>query len=239
MGKPLSPDCVFDFPMDEPEPHLAYDFFAPGPLPGDGEQMVAPVIDVEEDIALLFDDDDFSDDDFEGFKDDEDVWEVNEERLMALFTPLLMPVVPPPSTYEVGGPSTAAEGQSFTLLALGFLVPLLVIKDLSTRVDNLEYIHGQLVKRVIQVSDARVADDITIREIGPRVSAVEGQVQVMTSQMVQAIDRLEQVGAQRDVHIQQLYNMVSEMSNGDSTLMRCIIGMDRCLANLERRPPGP
>nr|GEZ50240.1 hypothetical protein [Tanacetum cinerariifolium] len=213
MGKPLSPDRVFDFLMDEPEPHLAYDRTATRadePMVGlvvdeiaeliveMREQMVAPVIDVEEDIALLFDDDDFSDDEFEGFKDDEDVWEVNEERLMALFTPLLMPVIPPPSTYEVGGPSTAAEGQSFTLLALGFLVPLSVIKDLSTRMDNLEYRHGQLVKRVIQVSDARVADDITIREIGPRVSAVEGHVQVMMSQVVQAVDRLEQVGAQVD-----------------------------------------
>nr|GEV42629.1 ribonuclease H-like domain-containing protein [Tanacetum cinerariifolium] len=34
MGEPLSPDRVFDFPMDEPEPHPAYDFFSPGPLPG-------------------------------------------------------------------------------------------------------------------------------------------------------------------------------------------------------------
>ncbi|GJV58542.1 reverse transcriptase domain-containing protein [Tanacetum coccineum] len=34
MGEPLSPDRVFDFPVDEPEPHPAYDFFAPGPLPG-------------------------------------------------------------------------------------------------------------------------------------------------------------------------------------------------------------
>ncbi|GJS12567.1 hypothetical protein Tco_0407039, partial [Tanacetum coccineum] len=33
MGEPLSPDRVFDFPMDEPEPHPAYDFFAPGQLP--------------------------------------------------------------------------------------------------------------------------------------------------------------------------------------------------------------
>ncbi|GJU17087.1 retrovirus-related pol polyprotein from transposon TNT 1-94 [Tanacetum coccineum] len=31
MGEPLSPDRVFDFPIDEP--HLAYDFFAPAPLP--------------------------------------------------------------------------------------------------------------------------------------------------------------------------------------------------------------
>ncbi|GKG55925.1 hypothetical protein Tco_0574819, partial [Tanacetum coccineum] len=35
MGEPLSPDRLFDFPIDEPEPHPAYDFFTPGPLPGD------------------------------------------------------------------------------------------------------------------------------------------------------------------------------------------------------------
>ncbi|GJT65439.1 hypothetical protein Tco_1016919 [Tanacetum coccineum] len=32
-GEPLLPDRVFDFPMDEPEPQHAYDFFAL-PLPG-------------------------------------------------------------------------------------------------------------------------------------------------------------------------------------------------------------
>ncbi|GJX13247.1 retrovirus-related pol polyprotein from transposon TNT 1-94 [Tanacetum coccineum] len=34
MGEPLSPDRVFDFLVDELEPHPPYDFFAPGPLPG-------------------------------------------------------------------------------------------------------------------------------------------------------------------------------------------------------------
>ncbi|GKC73350.1 hypothetical protein Tco_1119233 [Tanacetum coccineum] len=34
MGEPLSPDRVFDFPVDELEPYPTYDFFAPGPLPG-------------------------------------------------------------------------------------------------------------------------------------------------------------------------------------------------------------
>ncbi|GJU82005.1 hypothetical protein Tco_1284370 [Tanacetum coccineum] len=34
MGEPLLPDRVFDFPVDELEPHPAYDFFAPAPLPG-------------------------------------------------------------------------------------------------------------------------------------------------------------------------------------------------------------
>nr|GEY82198.1 hypothetical protein [Tanacetum cinerariifolium] len=155
MGEPLSPDRVFDFSMDEPEPHPAYDFFAPGPLPdyasnsnnANGwieedvplfremgeplgaeadetmvdlvveeiakpivemeEQVIAPMIDEDEDLAMLFGDDDFSDDDYEGFDDDEEVWEVNEECLMAPVTPPPMPVIPPPSTYEVGGPSTA------------------------------------------------------------------------------------------------------------------------------------
>nr|GFA57267.1 hypothetical protein [Tanacetum cinerariifolium] len=83
MGKPLSPDRVFYFPMDEPEPHLAYDFFTPGPLQG-----------MREDIAMLFDDDDFSDDNSKGFEDDEEVCEVNKEWLMALVTPPLMPVYP-------------------------------------------------------------------------------------------------------------------------------------------------
>ncbi|GKA83323.1 hypothetical protein Tco_0804918 [Tanacetum coccineum] len=105
-----------------------------------------------------------------------------------------MPVMAPPSTYEVGGPSTAvAEGHSLTLLAPGVPVPPSMIEDLCTRMGNLEYGHGQLVKKVITVSDAEVADGIAIGDIGLRVSAIEGQVQVMASQMVQAVGRLEQV----------------------------------------------
>ncbi|GJX99784.1 hypothetical protein Tco_0356803, partial [Tanacetum coccineum] len=117
--------------------------------------------------------------------------------------------------------------------------------DLSIRLGNLKYEHGQLVKNVIQESDAEVASGITIGEIGPRVAAVEGQVQVMASQMVYTADRLEQVQAlqaamqQRDMHIQQLQTMVFEMSIRESTLMQCILGMDRRLADLERRPSGP
>ncbi|GKA31102.1 hypothetical protein Tco_0717407 [Tanacetum coccineum] len=261
MGEPLSPDRVFDFPADEPEPHLAYDFFAPGPLPGYAgntnnnngwieadvpllgelrvvadepmvgpivdeivepivetkEQVVAPIVDMDEDIAMMF-----GDDDSEGF-DEEEVWEVNEEWLMAPVTPPPMPAVPPSSVYEVGGPSTAAaEGQSFTLLAHGLPVPPSVIKDLSTRLGNLEYRHGQLVKKVIHVSDAEVAAGISIGEIGPNVFAIEGQVAVQ----------------QRDTQIQQLQTIVSEMSSRENTLMQCILGMDRRLADLERRPPG-
>ncbi|GKD89887.1 hypothetical protein Tco_1365394, partial [Tanacetum coccineum] len=62
-----------------------------------------------------------------------------------------MVAVPPPSVYEVGGPSTAfAEGPFFPHSALGLLVHPFVIEDLSTRLGNLEYEHGQLVQRVNQ-----------------------------------------------------------------------------------------
>ncbi|GJW80418.1 hypothetical protein Tco_0144393 [Tanacetum coccineum] len=242
--------------MDEPEPHPAYDFFEPGPLPGYAsnpnnmngwieadvpllgeldeigeplgaevdesmvdlmideiaepiveveEQMVAPVVDREEDLAVLFgDDEDSGDDDSKGPEEDKEVWEVNEEWLMAPVTPPPMPVMPPPSTYEVGGPSTAAaEGHSLTLLAPG-------------------------VPKVVTVSDAEVADSIAIGEIGPRVSVVEVQVQTLQAAV-----------QHRDMQIQQLQTLVAEMSSRDGTLMQCILGMDRRLADLERRPPGP
>ncbi|GJT57588.1 hypothetical protein Tco_0992642 [Tanacetum coccineum] len=221
MSEPLSLDCVFDFPMDEPEPHLVYDFFALGLLPGYAgnpnnnnngwieadvpllgelgvaadepmvglimdeivepiveaeEQVIALVDDMDEAIAMLFSDDDFEDDDSEGF-DEEEVWEVNEEWLMAPVTPPSMSVVPPPSVYKVGGPSTAAaEGQSFPLTSPGLPIPPSVIEDLSTRLGNLEYGHEKLVKKVIQVQ------------------ALQAAVQ------------------QRDTPIQQLQTMVSEMS---------------------------
>nr|GEW30464.1 hypothetical protein [Tanacetum cinerariifolium] len=163
MGEPFSADRMSDFPMDELEPHPAYDFFAPGPLPGFAdnqnningqskadvlllremgepleveanepmvglvidnitepmvemeEHVIALLIDMEEDLAILFGDDNFTDDDSEGFEDDE------------------------------------------------------------------------------EVSDAEVANDIAIREIGHRVFTVEGHVQVMASQMVQTMGRLEQL----------------------------------------------
>ncbi|GJV32358.1 hypothetical protein Tco_1392758 [Tanacetum coccineum] len=261
VGEPLSSDRVFDFPIDELEPHPAYDFFAPGPLPGSAgnpnnnngwieadapllgelgvmadepmvdevaepiveaeEQMIGLVVDMDEDIAMLFGNDEFGDDDSEGF-DEEEVWEC----------------------LRGWRPSTAAaEGPSFPLPTPEIPVPPSVIKDLSTRLGNMEYGHGQLVKKMIQVSDAEVAAGVSIKEIGPRVFAIEGQVQAMASQIVHAADRWEQaqqaVVQQRDSQIQQLQTTVTEMRSRESTLMQCILGMDRQLAELERRPPGP
>ncbi|GKD53757.1 hypothetical protein Tco_1287144 [Tanacetum coccineum] len=95
MGESLSPDRVFDFPIDESHP--AYDFFKPGSLPDYAgkplgaevdepmvdpvidelanpiveveEHMVASAMDMEEDLAVLFGDDD----DSEGPEGDEEI----------------------------------------------------------------------------------------------------------------------------------------------------------------------
>nr|GEX54816.1 hypothetical protein [Tanacetum cinerariifolium] len=159
------------------------------------EQMVASVIDMKGDLAMLFGDDDSSDDRLDDKEDDEEVWEVNEEWLMALDKPPPMQVMPPSSTYKVGGPSTAAaEGHSLAFLAPRVPMPPLVIKDLCTRIGNLEYGRRLLVKKVI---------------------------------------------TDRDLQIQQLQTLVSEMRSREGTLMQCILRMDRRLTDLERRPPGP
>ncbi|GKE92207.1 hypothetical protein Tco_1573302 [Tanacetum coccineum] len=181
------------------------------------EQVIAPVVDVvegrmdalmidmEEDLVVLFGDDDFEDDASDGFGEEE-VWEVNEDWLMAptKLSPVL--AVLPPSIYEVGGPSTAVvEGPSFP-----------------------------------QGSDAEIVAGVILGEIGLRVLVVEGQMQVMTSQMIQAMDKLEQVDVQqRDTQIQQLQTTVTEMSSRESTLMRCNLGLEKRIAALEKRPPGP
>ncbi|GJY23011.1 hypothetical protein Tco_0396669 [Tanacetum coccineum] len=60
------------------------------------EQEIASLVGMDEDITMLFGDDDFEDDDSDGFNEEE-VWEVNEEWLMAPTTPPSMPAVQPPS----------------------------------------------------------------------------------------------------------------------------------------------
>ncbi|GKE51310.1 hypothetical protein Tco_1486466, partial [Tanacetum coccineum] len=179
-------------------------------------QMDAPMMDMEEDLAALVDDDDFEDDASDGFGEEE-VREVNEDWLMAPTTPPPMLAVPLPSVYEVGGPSTAvAEGPSFPHSAPGLPVPPFVIEDL------------------------KVAVGVTIGELGLRVYVVKGQVQVVVSQISHATDRWEQIDVQqRDTQIQQLQATVTEISSRESSLMQCILGLDKRLAALERRPPGP
>ncbi|GKA66954.1 hypothetical protein Tco_0766762, partial [Tanacetum coccineum] len=85
------------------------------------------------------------------------------------------------------------------------------------------------------------ADGITIGEIGPTVSVVEGQVEVMASQIVYATDRLEHVSTQVEQG-QQTATQRDEVITGLTQQvedLQCILGMDRRLPDLERKPLGP
>nr|GEX32646.1 hypothetical protein [Tanacetum cinerariifolium] len=69
-----------------------------------------------------------------------------------------------------------AEGPSFPLPAHGLPMPPAVFKDLSTRLGNLEYRHRVLTRKIEEVSDAKVANSITIGEIHPKVATGKEQV---------------------------------------------------------------
>ncbi|GJT07705.1 hypothetical protein Tco_0842167 [Tanacetum coccineum] len=135
------------------------------------EQVMALVIDMDEDIAMLFGDDDFGDDDSKGF-DEEEVWEVDGEWLMAPVTPPPMPVVPPPSIYEVGGPSTpAAEEQSFLLLASGVSANITIVKlnksfGFNSDKQGLEYGRYRLEYDILPSSGYGVSDLVSFVVFG-------------------------------------------------------------------------
>nr|GEY35844.1 hypothetical protein [Tanacetum cinerariifolium] len=125
MGESLSPDRVFDFLGDELEPHPAYDFFAPGPLPLYAGNPNNNNGWLEVDDYLLRE------------------IEAMVDEPMAV--PAIEEVAEPVAKVEgggLGGPSTmAAEGPSFLLPAPGLPIHPSVIEDLSTRLGNLEYGH--------------------------------------------------------------------------------------------------
>ncbi|GJR42986.1 hypothetical protein Tco_1311089 [Tanacetum coccineum] len=161
------------------------------------DDMMEPMENPNEDVDMLMDDDDGDDDD-EG-EDDEDGWEVNEEWLMAPITPPPMLIVPLPSTFEVGGPSTAAPGplflvgRPFSEVVNSVAVHHEEIGGLCVRIENLEYIHGVLVRKMGDVSDAQLDDRIGIGEIQPRVTTLEGKVEVLASQQEQAMTKVGEV----------------------------------------------
>nr|GFB24805.1 hypothetical protein [Tanacetum cinerariifolium] len=174
---------------------------------------------------------------------DDDDWEDDVEWLMAPVTPPRATITVS-STYEVGGPSTAAiKGPPFPLPAPGLHVPPTAIEDLSTRLGNLEHRHGVLMRKMEEVSDAEVADSIAIGEIHPRVATVGEQVQVMESQAVQVVSGLKEI----ETRVQQVESRVDTYSSGQMAVpgQDEIVGLSQqeCLTVLEKRlpglPPGP
>nr|GEX77693.1 putative ribonuclease H-like domain-containing protein [Tanacetum cinerariifolium] len=57
-----------------------------------------------------------------------------------------------------------------------------LIRGLSVRTENLEHALGKLTMKTIEVSDAQVKDSIAIGEIQPKVTTLEGQVEVLANQ---------------------------------------------------------
>ncbi|GJZ66352.1 hypothetical protein Tco_0623048 [Tanacetum coccineum] len=176
--------------------------------------VIAPVVDVvEEDLAVLFSDDDFGDNASDRFGEEE-VWEVNEDWLMSLTTPPPVLAVPPPNVYEVGGPSTAvAEGPSFPQGSDAEIAAGVTIREISLRVLAVE---GQM-----QV------------ELGQHTSTQRDETRLKIDQQVQALQVDVQ---QRDTQIQQLQTTVTEMSSRESMLMRGILGLGKGCNLREVRP---
>ncbi|GJZ74602.1 hypothetical protein Tco_0639067 [Tanacetum coccineum] len=92
------------------------------------------------------------------------------------------------STYEVGGPSTAAPelpfliGCPFNVIVDSVVVHHEEIGGLSVRTENLEHALGKLTMKTGKVSDAQVEDSIAIGEIRPKINNLEGQVEVLANQ---------------------------------------------------------
>ncbi|GKD86231.1 hypothetical protein Tco_1357385 [Tanacetum coccineum] len=57
--------------------------------------------------------------------------------------------------------------------------------------------------------------------------------------MSSQVQNLQAAVQHRDVLIQQLQTLVAKMSSREGTLMQCILGLDRHLADVERRSLGP
>nr|GFB07105.1 hypothetical protein [Tanacetum cinerariifolium] len=80
----------------------------------------------------------------------------------------------------------------------------------GTRLGNLEYRHGVLMRKMDEVSDAKVANNIAIGEIYPRVATMEEQVQVMESQTVQVVSRFEEI----ETKVQQVESRLDTYPSG-------------------------
>nr|GEX37043.1 ribonuclease H-like domain-containing protein [Tanacetum cinerariifolium] len=124
-------------------------------------------------------------------------WET-QKWLMALVTPSRA-IGSPPSTYEVSGPSTVAleapfpVGQPLLVMARQVAIHHREIEGLCIRAKNLEHEHGTLVRKIQDVSDAKVDDDIAIGELRPMVTTLEGRVEVLASQHDGVMDKVVEV----------------------------------------------
>nr|GEX49358.1 hypothetical protein [Tanacetum cinerariifolium] len=105
-------------------------------------------------------------------------------------------------TYEVRRPSTAASELPFPVGCRPSVVADSVamhheeIRGLCVRVVNLEHAHGTLTRKMGEVSDAQVEDNIAIGEIWPKVATLEGRVEVLGNQHDLMVGKIVEVESQ-------------------------------------------
>ncbi|GJX89640.1 hypothetical protein Tco_0341654 [Tanacetum coccineum] len=233
---PPSLDHVFDFPAEEPEPE-------PDKVPANMNGWI------EWDVSLgnLRNDEE---DELDIFMEDneKEEWDVDEDWLMAPVTPLRVTVLPS-STYEVGGPSTAAPelpfpvGRLFSVVVDSVAVHHEEIGGLGVRTENLEHALGKLTMKTGEVSDAQVKDSIAIGEIRPKVTTLEGQVKVLANQHDLMINKVVEV----ESHVLKIKDRVDAHPcdqvaglRGDvDRILRLSQQMDKGLTVLEERLQGP
>nr|GEV77217.1 hypothetical protein [Tanacetum cinerariifolium] len=154
------------------------------------------------------------------------------------------------STYEVGGPSTAMfVGHTLTTMASGVAMQSQMIDDLCVRMSNLEYRHGELVKKMVKVSDAEVVSGL--EEIENRVQQVESRVDTYPSDQMevprqdvivrlsQQVQTLQMALHEVELQNQQLRTKVAEMESREGILISYMLWMEERLTVLEKRLPGP
>ncbi|GJR08424.1 putative nucleotidyltransferase, ribonuclease H [Tanacetum coccineum] len=161
--------------------------------------------------------------------DDDDGWEEDDEWLMAPVTPPRATVTVS-STYEVGGPSTATPvGHPLAIMAPGVATQPQVIDDLCTQMDNLEYRHGALTRRMEAVSDIEVANSTAIGEIHPRVTTVEEQVQTLQTALHGAELQNQQIMPPKAMSEARMREVIRE---------QVAASMAEFVANMNRRAGG-
>ncbi|GKB22568.1 hypothetical protein Tco_0861969 [Tanacetum coccineum] len=139
------------------------------------------------------------------------------------------PMVDPGFDEEVMDDDEDVWGQDDEWLMAPVTPPRATVTASSTyEMDNLEYRHGTLTRRMEAVSDIEVANSIAIGEIYPRVTTVEEQVQ--TLQTALHIPELQN---------QQLRTRVAEIESHEGTMMSYMLWMEERLTVLEKRLSGP
>nr|GEV35092.1 hypothetical protein [Tanacetum cinerariifolium] len=145
--------------------------------------MKASIENPYEDVDMLMDDDDEDDDEGE---DDGDDWEVDDGWLMAPVTPL-------------------DAGQPFSEVVSSVAVHHKEIGGLCVRIKNLEHAHSVMVRKIGDVSDAQLDDEIAIGEIQSKVTTLEGQVRVLASQQEQTMTKVGEV----EYHVLEMQDKVN------------------------------